>query len=108
MVCKNLSRENQSIELFITKNVKGFLVSGNHRYAVKEWVRENKPELFAKEPYWNLTLTQIFVGLSSDQARYLAKVDNEKERVQAADTMSSEIKVIIKNNLQLPAIELLN
>jgi len=73
--------------------VKGFLICGNHRFAVKEWVRKNNPELFLKEPYWNLTLTQIFISLSPDKARFLAKVDNEKERVQASDTMSSEIKV---------------
>ena len=59
----------------------------------EEWVRQNNTELFLKEPYWNLTLTQLFIGLSPDQARFLAKVDNEKERVQALDTMSSEIKV---------------
>ena len=92
-VLNNLSQNNQSIELYITNNVKGFLISGNHRFAVKEWVRENNPDMFSKEPYWNLTLTQLFIGLSPDQARFLAKVDNEKERVQASDTMSSEIKV---------------
>ena len=92
-VLNELSQNNQSIELYITNNVKGFLISGNHRFAVKEWVRMNNPDLFFKEPYWNLTLTQIFIGLSPDQARFLAKVDNEKEKVQASDTMSSEIKV---------------
>jgi hypothetical protein len=73
--------------------VKGFLIIGNHRFAVKEWVRKNNPEMLLKEPYWNLTLTQIYIDLSPDQARFLVKVDNEKERVQASDTMSSEIKV---------------
>ena len=92
-VLNDLSKKNQSIELYITNNVKGFLISGNHRFAVKEWVRINNLDLFFKEPYWNLTLTQIFIGLSLDQARFLANVDNEKERVQASDTMSSEIKV---------------
>ena len=92
-VLNDLSQKNQSVELYITNNVKGFLISGNHRFAVKEWVRQNNTELFLKEPYWNLTLTQLFIGLSPDQARFLAKVDNEKERVQASDTMSSEIKV---------------
>ena len=92
-VLNELSQNNQSIELYITNNVKGFLISGNHRFAVKEWVRMNNPDMFFKEPYWNLTLTQIFIGLSPDQARFLAKVDNEKERVQASDTMPSEIKV---------------
>ena len=92
-ILNDLSKKNQSIELYITNNLTGFLISGNHRYAVKEWIRTNNPDLFSKEPYWNLTLTQIFIGLSPDQARFLAKVDNEKERVQAADTMSSELKV---------------
>ena len=92
-VLNDLSNKNQSIELYITNNVKGFLISGNHRFAVKECVRMHNPDLFFKEQYWNLTLTQLFTGLSPDQARFLAKVDNEKERVQASDTMSSEIKV---------------
>jgi len=35
----------------------------------------------------------ILVGLSPDQARFLAKVDNEKEKMQSTDTMSSEIKI---------------
>ena len=73
--------------------MKGFLIGENHRYALTKWVRKNNPDLFSKEPYWNLTLTQIFIGLSPDQARFLAKVDNEKERVQDADTLSFEIKV---------------
>ena len=73
--------------------MKGFLISGNHRFKVKEWVRKNDPELFLKEPYWNSTLTQIFIGLNLDQERFLANVYNEKERVQASNTMSSEIKV---------------
>jgi hypothetical protein len=38
-------------------------------------------------------LDTIFISLSPDLARFLAKVDNAKERVQAADTVSSEIKV---------------
>ena len=81
--------------MIITDEIKGYLISGNHRHAVKEWVRKNKPELFNRDPYWNLTLTQILAGLSPEQARYLAKVDNEKEKIQAEDTMSSEIKVIM-------------
>ena len=87
------TKKKQPIELYITNNVKGFLISGNNRFAVKEWVRKNNPDFFFKEPCWNSTLTQIFIGLSPNQAKFLAKVDNEKERVQASDTMSSEIKV---------------
>ena len=90
MICR---KKNQPIELHIINNVKGFPISGNHRFEVKEWVRENNSEWFLKEPYWNLTLTQLFICLSPDQARILAKVDNEKERVHASDTMSYEIKV---------------
>ncbi len=92
-VLNYLSQKNQSIELCITNNMKGFLIRGKHRFAVKEWVRKNNPELFLKEPCWNLTLTQICIGLSPYHAQFLAKVDNEKDRVQASDTMSSEIKV---------------
>ena len=45
-VLNNLSQNNQSIELYITNNVKGFLISGNHRFTVKEWVRMNNPDFF--------------------------------------------------------------
>ena len=38
-VLNELSQNNQSIELYITNNVKGFLISGNHQFVVKEWVR---------------------------------------------------------------------
>ena len=50
-VLNDLSQERQSIELYITNNVKDFLISGNHRYAVKEWVKKNNPDLFSKELY---------------------------------------------------------
>ena len=70
MIC----RQKKSIELYITNNVKGFLINENHRYAVKEWVRTNNPDLFSKEPHWKITLTHIFIGLSPDQARFLANV----------------------------------
>ena len=52
--------------------------------------------MFVLEPFCNLTLTQILVGFSTDQARFLARVDNEKEKIQSANTMSSEIKVFKK------------
>jgi len=90
---KSISKENKLADQYIINNVKGKLISGNHRFVVKEWVRENKPEDYAKKAFWNLTLTQLYIGLSPKQSRYLAKVDNEKERVQAADTMSSMLKV---------------
>jgi len=83
----------QPMDMHITENVKGYLISGNHRHALKEYVRKNYHKLFASEPHWNLTLTQILVGLSPDQAIFLANVDNEKEKIQSADSMFFEIKI---------------
>ena len=73
------------------------IISGNHRHAIKDYIKKNYPELFASEPYWNLTPTQILVGLIPDQARLLAKVDNKKEKIKSVDTMSSEIKIFNKS-----------
>ncbi len=47
-VLNGLSQKNQSIELYITHNVKGFPINGNHRFAVKEWVRQNNHEIVFK------------------------------------------------------------
>ena len=52
--------------MHITEIVKGYLICGNRRYAVKEYLRKNHPELFASEPYWNLNFTQILVGSIPD------------------------------------------
>jgi hypothetical protein len=38
--------------------------------------------------------------LSPDQAKILAKVDNEKEKIQSVDVISSEIKVIKKKTIK--------
>ena len=83
--------------MYITETVKEYLISRNCRHAVKEYIRKRHPELLASEPWCNLTLTQILVGLSPDQARFLVKVDNENEKIQSVDTMSSEIKVFNKS-----------
>jgi len=50
-VLNDLSQRNQSVKLYITNNLKGFLSSENHAYAVKEWVKTNNSDLFSKEPY---------------------------------------------------------
>ena len=52
-VLNYLSQKNQSIELYITNNMKAFMISGDNRFAIKEWAGKNNPELFLKEPYWN-------------------------------------------------------
>jgi len=84
--------------MYITESVKVYLISGNHRHAVKEHIRKTHPELFALEPCWNLTLTRILVGLSPDKAQFQAKEDNEKEKLQSVDdTTPSEIKVFNKS-----------
>ena len=81
----------------IFRNVKGYHISGNHRWAVKEGMRNSSLEAEQKEylenSYWNCTLAQIVVGLSPGQARYLASLDNKKENVSLNDSNSSVIQV---------------
>ena len=44
-------------------------VSGDHRYRVKQNYVLQHHDKFCAKPYWNLNLTQIYIGLRSDQAR---------------------------------------
>jgi hypothetical protein len=83
--------------MYITKTVKGYRISGNRRRIVKKYIKNNYPDLFDSEHCWNLTLTQILVGLIPDQARCLAKADNEKEKIQSANTLSSAMKTFNKS-----------
>jgi hypothetical protein len=89
---------NQPIDMYITEAAKGYLISENPSHEViKKYIRNNHPDIFNTKTYWNLTLTQILVGLSPEQARFFGKVDNEKEKIQYVDTLSSVIKVCSKD-----------
>jgi hypothetical protein len=57
--------------LFIREEVHGKYVPRNHRYYVKQNYMPQHREKLCSKPYWNLTLTQIYIGLRSDQARYV-------------------------------------
>ena len=58
-------------KLYIRKEVHGKHISGNHIYCVKQNYMFQHREKNCSKPYWNLTLTQIYIGLRSDQARHV-------------------------------------
>jgi hypothetical protein len=66
-----LSVENRGEDpiVFIRDKIHGKHISGNHRWFIKERYRQVHKEKFDKNPYWHLTLSQIYVGLRPDQAR---------------------------------------
>ena len=55
--------------IFIRDEVLGKHISGNHRWHIKEKYRRSHTDKFEKNPYWFLTLTQLYIGLRPDQAR---------------------------------------
>jgi hypothetical protein len=57
--------------LFIREEVRGKHISGNHRYHVKQNYMLEYREKFCSKPYWYLTLSQLYIGLRSDQARHI-------------------------------------
>ena len=74
----------------------GYLLSGNHRHACKEWVRINDPHEYEnpeRRPFWNGTYAQLYVGLSPCQARFMSYIDNERSKTQSEDTAASKIEV---------------
>ena len=88
---------NTNYDQAIFRNVKGYHISGNHRWAVKEGMRNSSLDTGRKDylgnSYWNCTLAQFFVGLSPEQARYLASLDNKKENVSVNDSNASVVQV---------------
>ena len=75
---------------------KGYLLSGSHRHACKEWIRINDPVEYDNpehRPFWNGTYAQLYVGLSPYQARYMSYIDNERSKTQSEDTAASKIEV---------------
>jgi hypothetical protein len=58
--------------LFIRDYVHGKHISGNHRYHVKQNYMIQNRDKFLSKPYWYLTLSQLYIGLRSDQARYVS------------------------------------
>lgn len=82
-----------SFDMKISTEAIGYLISGNHRHVVKTQIREENPQKFATSAYWSQTRTQIYVGLSKEQARYLANEDNKLSNLQIADNMVSQVQV---------------
>jgi hypothetical protein len=66
---KDIESSGEDPMVFIRDEVNGYHISGNHRYWVKQHYFAEHHEKFLQKPYWNLTLSQIYIGLRSDQAR---------------------------------------
>ena len=83
-------------DIMLTIVREGYLLSGNHRHACKEWIRINDPKEYENtehRPFWNGTYAQLYVGLSPCQARYMSYIDNERSKTQSEDTVASKIEV---------------
>ncbi len=55
--------------IFIREEVLGKHISGNHRWHIKEKYLNSRMDKFEKNPYWFLTLTQLYIGFRPDQAK---------------------------------------
>lgn len=55
--------------LFIREKVSTRHILGNHRFHIKYNYKQDYPDLYEVQPFWYLTLTQIFIGLRPDQTR---------------------------------------
>jgi hypothetical protein len=49
--------------VFIRDKIYEKHISGNHRWFIKERYRQVNKDKFDKNPYWHLTLAQVYVGL---------------------------------------------
>ncbi len=65
-----IEKSGEDPMLFIREEVRGKHMYGNHRYHVKYNYTIQHPDKFRSKPYWYLTLSQIYIGLRPDQARY--------------------------------------
>ena len=90
---ETVAKETGDWQSFLLRKIPGRHIPGNHRHMVKERIRIDYPENFNTEPYWNQTLTQLFIGLSPGQARYLADFNNRSGSTQIEDKQSSKLKV---------------
>ena len=81
-VLKEQMEKNVAIDdVVLTIVRKGYLLSGNHRHACKEYIRINDPAEYDNpehRPFWNATYAQLYVGLSPCQARFMSYIDNER------------------------------
>ena len=82
-----------TFDIKISEGVVGYLISGNHRHLVKMRVKVEDPTKFNSSTYWSQTRTQIYVGLSPEQARFLGNMDNNMRNHQIDDSMVSMIQV---------------
>ena len=55
--------------LFIREKVFARHISGYHIFHIKDNYKQDYQDLYEVQPFWYLTLTQIFIGLRPDQTR---------------------------------------
>ena len=70
---KRIEEKSEDPMVFIQNKLYGSHISGNHRYDIKNRYLLKNEDTFKKfhdKPYWYLTLTQIYIGLRPEQARY--------------------------------------
>jgi hypothetical protein len=70
---KKIEENSEDPMVFIQDKLKGSHISGNHRHDIKNRYFQKNEDTFKKfkeKPYWYLTLTQIYIGLRTEQARY--------------------------------------
>ena len=93
---EEMDKNNAIDDVVLTIVREGYLLSGNHRHACKEWIRINEPKEYdnpERRPFWNGTYAQLYVGLSPCQARFMSYIDNERSKTQSEDTAASKIEV---------------
>ena len=98
-VLEEQMEKHYAIDDVVLAITRGYLLSGNHRHACKEWIRINEPKEYENpnhRPFWNGTYAQLYVGLSPCQARHMSYIDNERSKTQSEDTAASKIEVIRK------------
>ncbi len=61
-ILHDIERSGDDPIIFIKDKVLGKHISGNHRWHVKEKYRLYNTDKFEKNPYWFLTLTQLYIG----------------------------------------------
>ncbi len=64
-----IERKGNDLIIFIRDQVLRKHISRNHRWYIMPKYWREKREKFERNPYWFLTLTQIYIGLRLDQAR---------------------------------------
>lgn len=67
---EELLKSKNDWRYFVKNNLRGKHISGNHRWRIKQWMKETNSDVFEEKEYWNVTITQIFAGCTNWQTKY--------------------------------------